>query len=384
MSTPGAAKGGLASVVRANERIRVLVVDDSTFMRKSLTTMLESDTSVQVVGVARNGEEAIQQVKVLEPDVVTMDVEMPGMSGIQALERVMKEHPVPVLMVSSLTTEGAAETLHALELGAVDFVAKQLDGVATKIEHIQADLLNKVKTAHQAGSKIRRSLSVKRPTSNGPGAASNAWRSTSPDASSGISSKTVVATRGSRIVAIGCSTGGPQALMEIMPMIPRDFPAGIIIVQHMPKTFTKPFAERMNNICALSVREAANGDEVKPGHVLIAPGGVQFRIKRASLTSHIVTLSPNVERHLHAPAVDIMLQSVAETFAERSIGIILTGMGHDGLEGMKAIKAANGRTIAQDEASCVVYGMPKAVVEAGCAEKVVPLSHVVGELLNMV
>lgn len=354
------------------EMIRVLVVDDSTFMRKSLSTMLASDKSIQVIGVARNGEEAIQQVQTLNPDVVTMDVEMPGMSGIQALEHIMKAHPVPVVMVSSLTTEGASETLRALELGAVDYVAKQLDGVATKIDHVQADLLSKVRAAFHAGGRVRGS----RPRPSATAAAKSVPTS--------ISSHAVSITRGSRIVGIGCSTGGPQALMEIMPLLPVDFPAGIVIVQHMPKTFTKPFADRLNTICALNVREAADGDEVKPGEVLIAPGGAHFRIKRRSITSCVVALSPNIEHHLHAPAADFMLQSVAEVYGERSIGIILTGMGHDGLQGMKAIKAAKGRTIAQDEASCVVYGMPKAVVEAGCAEKVVPLGQVVGELLNMV
>ncbi len=371
MNTPGAQKVDSMGDAAPHTKIRVLVVDDSTFMRKSLTSMLESDKSVQVVGAARNGEEALQQVKALNPDVVTMDVEMPGMSGIQALEHIMREHPTPVLMVSSLTTEGAGETLRALELGAVDYVAKQLDGVATKIENIQTDLLSKVRTAHQAGARVRRGTPR---TSSSP---------VKPTAKA-ISSHSVSVTRGSRLVAIGCSTGGPQALMEILPMIPGDFPAGIVIVQHMPRTFTKPFADRLNAVCALSVREAAEGDEIKPGQILIAPGGLQFRVKRRSITSCVVALTANVEHHLHAPAADIMLKSVAEVYGERSIGIILTGMGHDGLEGMKAIKAAKGRSIAQDEASCVVYGMPKAVVEAGCAEKVVPLGHVVGELLNMV
>lgn len=358
------------SLPASKDKIRVLVVDDSTFMRKSLTTMLEADRGIEVVGAARNGEEALAQVKSLHPDVVTMDVEMPGMSGLQALERIMQECPTPVLMVSSLTTEGAAETLRALELGAVDYVPKQLDGVATKIENIQADLLAKVRVAHQAGSRVRR----------GPARPAPALK----PAAKAISAHSVSVTRGSRIVAIGCSTGGPQALMEILPAIPGDFPAGIVIVQHMPKTFTKPFADRLNTVCALTVREAADGDEIKAGEILIAPGGLQFRVKRKSITSCVVALSPNVERHLHAPAADIMLKSVADVYGERSIGIILTGMGHDGLEGMKAIKAAKGRSIAQDEGSCVVYGMPKAVVEAGCAEKIVPLQHVVGELLNMV
>ncbi|HQY57514.1 MAG: chemotaxis response regulator protein-glutamate methylesterase [Nitrospira sp.] len=352
-------------------RVRVLVVDDSAFMRKSLSSMLEANKQIQVVGVARNGEEAVQQVLQLKPDVVTMDVEMPGMTGLQALQQIMAKHPVPVIMVSSITVEGAQETLQALEWGAIDFVPKQLDGVASKITEIQNLLVPKVLAARYAGAKLKKvpliggAKSVALPTK-------------------ALSSLSVSMTRGSKIIAIGCSTGGPQALFEIMPTIPADCPAGIVIVQHMPKSFTKPFAERLNNLCALEVREAVDGDEVKPGRVLVAPGGLQFRVVKKSITSSVVKLSPNVENHPHAPCADIMMQSVAALYGERTIGVILTGMGHDGLEGMRAIKAAKGRTVAQDEASSVVYGMPKAVVEAGCAEKVVSLSKVIGEIMNMV
>jgi two-component system chemotaxis response regulator CheB len=322
--------------------------------------------------MARNGEEALQQVHQLNPDVVTMDVEMPGMNGIDALKHIMAEHPVPVIMVSSLTTEGANDTLKALELGAVDYIPKQLDGVAMRIQDIQNELIAKIIAASQAGDKIRgRKLNgTPRPVVKSRPA--------------GLTSHSVSVTRGSRVVAIGCSTGGPQALLEVLPAFPADFPAGIVIVQHMPKTFTKPFAERMNAVCALDVKEAVEGDEVKPGCILIAPGGVQCRVKRKSITSTVITLSPNIEHHLHAPSADVMMQSVASVYEERGIAVILTGMGHDGLEGMKAIKAAKGRTIAQDEKSCIVYGMPKAVVEAGYADKVIPLSGVVGEILNMV
>ena len=351
--------------------VRVLVVDDSAFMRKSLTTMLEEGKQIQVVGVARNGEEAVQQVQQLKPDVVTVDVEMPGMTGLQALQQIMTKNPVPVIMVSSVTVEGAQETLQALEWGAVDFIPKQLDGVASKIAEIQKILVPKVLAARYAGSKLKRLNVTGAPKLAVP-------------AAKALSSRSVSVTRGTKLIAIGCSTGGPQALFEIVPTIPADCPAGIVIVQHMPSSFTKPFAERLNNLCALEVREAVDGDEVKAGRVLVAPGGMQFRVVKKSITTSVVKLSPNYERHAHSPSVDIMLQSVAALFGERSIGVILTGMGHDGLEGMKAIKAAGGRTVAQDEASSVVYGMPKAVVEAGCAEKVVSLSKVIGEIMNMV
>ena len=351
--------------------VRVLVVDDSAFMRKSLTTMLEEGKQIQVVGVARNGEEAVQQVQQLKPDVVTMDVEMPGMTGLQALQQIMTKNPVPVIMVSSVTVEGAQETLQALEWGAVDFIPKQLDGVASKIAEIQKILVPKVLAARYAGSKLKRLTVTGAPKLSMPVAKA-------------LSSRSVSVTRGTKLIAIGCSTGGPQALFEIIPTIPADCPAGIVIVQHMPSSFTKPFAERLNNLCALEVREAVDGDEVKPGRVLVAPGGMQFRVVKKTITTSVVKLAPNYEKHAHAPSVDIMLQSVAALFGERSIGVILTGMGHDGLDGMKAIKAVGGRTVAQDEASSVVYGMPKAVVEAGCAEKVVSLSKVIGEIMNMV
>ncbi len=351
--------------------VRVLVVDDSAFMRKSLTTMLEEGKQIQVVGVARNGEEAVQQVQQLKPDVVTMDVEMPGMTGLQALQQIMAKNPVPVIMVSSVTVEGAQETLQALEWGAVDFIPKQLDGVASKIAEIQKILVPKVLAARYAGSKLKRLTVTGAPKLSMPVAKA-------------LSSRSVSVTRGTKLIAIGCSTGGPQALFEIIPTIPADCPAGIVIVQHMPSSFTKPFAERLNNLCALEVREAVDGDEVKPGRVLVAPGGMQFRVVKKTITTSVVKLAPNYEKHAHAPSVDIMLQSVAALFGERSIGVILTGMGHDGLDGMKAIKAVGGRTVAQDEASSVVYGMPKAVVEAGCAEKVVSLSKVIGEIMNMV
>ncbi|HEX7765683.1 MAG TPA: CheB methylesterase domain-containing protein, partial [Nitrospira sp.] len=248
----------------------------------------------------------------------------------------------------------------------------QLDGVATNIVEIERELIAKIVAASQATGKlaIRRSGGLMAPIVKPAGGA--------------LSAHSVSVTRGNRIVAIGCSTGGPQALMEVLPKLPADFPAAIVIVQHMPKTFTKPFAERMNQICPLEVKEAVDGDEVRAGLVLIAPGGVQFRVKKKTITTNIVSLSPNYEKHLHAPAADIMLQSVAALYGERGIGIILTGMGHDGLEGMKAIKSSQGRTIVQDEKTCIVYGMPKAVVEAGCADKVVPLPHIVGEVLNMV
>lgn len=355
-------------------RTKVLVVDDSAFMRKALSGMLEKDPRISVVGVARNGEEAIQKVNELRPDVVTMDVEMPGMNGLDALRQIMATTPVPVLMVSSLTEEGAKETMTALELGAVDYIPKHLEGVATNITAVEQELVGKVLAAASA-KLLRRS----------PGAGTVAAK---PIIKSGVAgtltASSVSATRGMKLVAIGCSTGGPLALQEILPLFPADFPAAVLIVQHMPKYFTKPFAERMNQMCQITVREAADGEVLVPGVALVAPGGVQLRVCRRQSINIEVSLSKDGEGLLHAPSADVMMKSVASLYAGRGIGVILTGMGHDGLEGMKEIKGAGGRTVAQNEATCTVYGMPKAVVDAGLADKVVPLSHIAGEVLNMI
>ncbi|WP_447977020.1 protein-glutamate methylesterase/protein-glutamine glutaminase [Candidatus Nitrospira bockiana] len=350
--------------------IRVLVVDDSAFMRKALCAMLAGDPRIGAVETARNGEEAIQKVAEWHPDVVTMDVEMPVMNGLEALRHIMKTQPLPVLMVSSLTTQGAEETLQALDWGAVDFVAKHLEGIATNISTIHHDLIAKVVAA--AGAKGR--VNAVRGPMGAPATSVGAT----------LTARSTSATRGSKIIAIGCSTGGPQALSELLPMFPEDLAAGILIVQHMPKCFTKPFAERMNQRCAIEVREAADHDDITPGVALLAPGGVQLRVARRQATKIQVTLSKDGEGLLHAPSVDVMMLSIAELYGERAVGVILTGMGQDGLEGMRAIKGAKGRTIAQNEATCTVYGMPRAVVEHGCAEKIVPLSQIAGEVMNMI
>ena len=347
--------------------IRVLVVDDSSFMRKIIANMLASDPRIQVVGTARNGDDALAQVTLLKPDVMTLDIEMPGRSGLDVLRQVMEETPLPVIMVSSLTEEGAKETLTALDLGAVDYVPKQLHDSAVNIVGIQQELIDKVVAAHRAGAKLH--LLTRHGNGNGK-------RDCLP-------AGTALHARGSKVVAIGCSTGGPKALLDILPLFPEDFPAPILVVQHMPKFFTGPFAERLNQLSRIEVREAAEGDALKPGLALIAPGGLHMRVKRLNALESAVSLSSEPVT-LHRPSVDVMMESVADAFTGRVVGVILTGMGHDGRDGMQAIKKAQGRTIAQDEATCVVYGMPKAVVENGTADKIVPLGKIAGEIANMV
>ena len=347
--------------------IKVLVVDDSAFIRKIISNMLASDPRISIVGTARNGEEALAQVKALKPDVMTLDIEMPGMNGLDVLRQVMAHNPLPILMVSSLTEEGAKETLMALELGAVDYIPKHLQGSVVNIVTIQQDLIEKVVMAHKVGPKLAqfgRQASREHPVS----------------ASLNL---TGYSGRGHKMVAIGCSTGGPKALLEILPLFPKDFPGPILVVQHMPKFFVGPFAQRLDQLSQIEVREAVEGDVLKPGLALIAPGGVQLKVARRNTLEVVVKLSGEPVT-LHMPSVDVMMTSVAEVFPERVIGVILTGMGHDGMEGMAAIKKANGRTIAQDEATSVVYGMPKAVVDSGTADKIVPLEKIAGEIANMV
>ena len=351
--------------------IRVLVVDDSAFIRKVISNMLASDPRISIVGTARNGDEALAQVKALQPDVMTLDIEMPGMNGLEVLRQVMAHNPLPILMVSSLTEDGAKETVMALELGAVDYIPKHLKGSAVNIVSIQRELIEKVVMAHKVGPKrapFARQASGERPVSASVNLTGYSGRGNN---------------RGNKMVAIGCSTGGPKALLDILPLFPKDFPGPILVVQHMPKFFVGPFAQRLDQLSQIEVREAVEGDVLKPGLALIAPGGVQLKVVRRNTLEVVVKLSAEPVT-LHMPSVDVMMTSVAQVFPDRVIGVILTGMGHDGMEGMAAIKKANGRTIAQDEATCVVYGMPKAVVDSGMADKVVPLEKMAGEIANMV
>ena len=354
-------------IVMSVQPIKVLVVDDSLFMRSTVANMLDRDQRITVVGSARTGEEAIEKIAELHPDVVTLDIEMPGMNGLEALKRIMARTPMPVIMVSSLTEEGAKETIEALELGAVDFLPKLTRGVSANLSVIQRELSMKVIVAAGTAAKIRKPV----------GGQSSTMPTRAPR------TQAVTATRENRIIVIGCSTGGPKALEEVIPLFPNHFPAGILIVQHMPKLFTKSFAQRLNTHSQLEVREAVHGDIVAPGVVMVAPGGVQMRVALRKNLEVEIALASNNESLPHAPSVDILMESVAEVYSNRGIGVILTGMGQDGFNGMRAIKMAKGKTIVQDEATCIVYGMPKAVVDGGYADKVAPLSAIAGEVANM-
>ncbi|MFO7597883.1 MAG: chemotaxis response regulator protein-glutamate methylesterase [Desulfocurvibacter africanus] len=339
--------------------IRVVVIDDSAFMRKAISTMLAKDPEIQVVGTAHNGNEGIERIRELDPDVVTLDIEMPVMDGLTALRRIMMEMPRPVIMVSSLTTEGAEATLKAMELGAVDFISKELSKVSLDIIKIEADLQKKVKAV------AKRKLRHRTPLRPMPRSAESHLRER-------------IAAIGGRpvrdIVAIGVSTGGPPAVQKVLSSLPVDFPAAVLIAQHMPPAFTGPFAKRLDNVCAISVKEAEDGEPLKPGTVYIAPGGKHLKITQRG-TKLDVVVSPDPAGALYKPSVNVLISSVAETLGRRALGVILTGMGNDGLEGIRELKARGGRVLAQNDATCVVYGMPKAIVDAGLADRILGIDE---------
>ena len=357
--------------------IRVMVVDDSPFMRKALERMLQA-ADIEVVGSARDGLDALDKIPQLNPDIVTLDVEMPRLDGLGCLKRIMAEMPRAVLMVSSLTQEGAASTLEALALGALDFIPKETSLASASILQIQQDLQEKVRKLARSPrfSKSRPALAqpsqpglpapVPVPFSHGqvPQAVARVGAISGPRA---------------ELLAIGCSTGGPKALQDLLPALPKSLPVPCLIVQHMPGTFTKAFAERLNGICQVEVREAVHGETALPGCVYIAPGGLHMLYRQRG-ASGIIELSAEPSTSLHRPSVDVMFQSIADTCTRQVLAMILTGMGSDGTKGMVALKAKGAHTLAEAEESCIVYGMPRAAFERGCVDQVAPLQDMAGIL----
>jgi two-component system chemotaxis response regulator CheB len=345
----------------------VLVADDSAFMRTALTRMIESEPSLRVSGTAQSGQEALDKIARLQPDVVTLDVEMPGLNGLETLKRIMKEFPRPVIMVSSLTQEGAETTLEALDLGAFDYLPKQSSFVSLDIVKIRAELVAKIKAA---ADHRRRRPAPKTPPPT-PALAPAPLRA---------AAVRVAPT----IVALGTSTGGPKALQEILPMLPADLPVPVLIVQHMPIGFTGPFARRLDNLSKVNVREATQEEPIEPGVVYIAPAGQHMTVNRRGASKATVHLSPTPDNVLHIPSVDIMMLSVAEVFHSLAMGVIMTGMGADGAKGMQAIARGGGLTVGQDEASCTVYGMPRTCAEMGILQRVVSLHHIPNQILEAI
>ncbi|MBI3405569.1 MAG: chemotaxis response regulator protein-glutamate methylesterase [Acidobacteria bacterium] len=331
-------------------------------MRTALTRMIESDVELKVVGQAQNGVEALDMVASLNPDVITLDIEMPRLDGIGVLRRLMEENPKPVIMVSSLSQEGAEVTLQAFDLGAFECIPKQLSYASLDIIKIREQLVAKVKAA--ARYKPRR---PKRPV---------------PRKSTVIEAGAFSAFPKPEVVAIGTSTGGPGALREIIAGLPKDLPVGVLVVQHMPPGFTGPLAKRLDSLAQVRVFEAVNEQPIEPGHVLIAPAGFQMHAYRRSATKYSVRISREPNHTLHIPSVDETMLSVAEVFGGHSVGVILTGMGNDGAKGMRAIFEKGGITIGQDESSCVVYGMPRACAEMNVLRRVAPLANVSEEIIQ--
>jgi two-component system chemotaxis response regulator CheB len=367
-----------------SKKIRVLIVDDSALMRQALTKLLQRDDQIEVVGAAPDPFIARDKIKALNPDVLTLDVEMPRMDGLTFLEKLMQAHPMPVVMVSSLTEMGCETTLRALELGAVDFISKPKVDLREHLDEVAQEVAAKVRAAAMA--RVRRTAS-REPRADGPGAVRGS-RAGQPGRAAGQSAQAGVPARSAamikttdRIIAVGASTGGTEALKEFLVAMPADAP-GIVIVQHMPEHFTRSFAERCNQLCTIRVKEAVDGDRILVGHALIAPGNFHMALRRNGAQYYVQVFSgPPVNRH--RPSVDVLFDSAAEWAGRNAVGVIMTGMGADGAKGLLAMRQMGARTIAQDEATCVVFGMPKEAIEAGAAETVLPLPRIADAALEM-
>ena len=333
-------------------KIRALVVDDSALIRKLLTEIINSQQDMEAVGAAPDPIAAREMIRSLNPDVLTLDVEMPKMDGLEFLEKLMRLRPMPVVMVSTLTEKGSEITLRALELGAVDFVAKPRIDIVNGLQHYAQEITDKIRIA--ASARLRRSMPV---------AASDARPALAALNNRGLST--------AKVIIVGASTGGTEAIKEFLIHLPPDSP-GILIAQHMPEGFTRSFAERLNRLCRITVTEAAHGERILPGHAFIAPGHSHLLLKRSG--SHYMTelsQSPPVNRH--RPSVELLFRSAAQAAGPNAIGVILTGMGKDGALGMLEMHRAGAHTFAQDENTCVVFGMPKEAIAAGGVDEVVPL-----------
>lgn len=391
--------------------VKVLVVDDSGFFRRRLTEILSSDVNIQVVGTASNGREAVEQALALHPDVITMDYEMPVMDGITAVRTIMQRCPTPVLMFSSLTHEGARVTLDALDAGAVDYLPKNFEDISRNPQKVKQMLCDKIHvlamsnrrvwtrpSTPSAATPVSSTAAVAKTPLATPPLSSRTTETVLPSSTAprarmavppvrsvlGHSEAPVAKTTSSpkrkayKLLAIGTSTGGPVALQRVLTRLPADFPAPIVIVQHMPAAFTHAFAERLNKLCKIDVKEAEEGDILRPGLALLAPGGKQMMIDARGA----VRVLPGDERLNYKPCVDITFGSAAKVYHDKVLAVVLTGMGADGREGARMLKQAGSQVWAQDEASCVIYGMPMAIVKADLADAIYSLDDIGGYLIE--
>ena len=352
-----------------SSKIKVLVVDDSAFMRRVVSDMVASDATMEVVGIARDGVDAIDKAEKLRPDVITLDIEMPRMNGLEALEILTGKMGIPTIMFSSHTQEGAEITITALEKGAFDFLPKPDNAYFAPLDQVRQELVEKIKEVKKAnlGNLVVRQTAprpVIQPVNTGR-----------------IS---VLPRDFKKVIALGTSTGGPRALQEVIPFLHAEIDASFLVVQHMPPNFTKSLADRLNSLSPLQVKEAEDGDAIIRGRVLIAPGNYHMIAERKAEGRYQVRLTQTPTVEGHRPSATVMLRSVAETFGPTAIGVILTGMGGDGSDGMVAIKAAGGQTIAEDESTCVVFGMPKVAISKNAVDYIVPLPKISARITGLV
>lgn len=350
------------------DKIKVLIVDDSAFMRKVISDILESDSMIEVIGTARNGEDALKKIESLQPDVITLDVEMPVLDGIATLKEIMNRYPLPVVMLSSLTHHGANQTIKALELGAFDFIGKPSGPISLDIHKVKDELLEKVKMAANSKGKIRLSKQYK---------SLNKYNNTK-----------IIHTNDSKhinsIVAIGTSTGGPRALQTVLTKLPSDIPAPIVIVQHMPAGFTKSLAERLDSICEIKVVEASDNIELENGYAYIAPGGYQMSVIKSNNKYILITDKNAAALSGHKPSVDYLFNSIAELHIENILAVIMTGMGGDGSKGLSAIKQRKSYAIAEDESTCVVFGMPRVAIQTGLVDSILPGDQIAEQIITYI
>ncbi|RMQ44925.1 Chemotaxis response regulator protein-glutamate methylesterase [Pseudomonas cichorii] len=373
--------------------VKVLVVDDSGFFRRRVSEILSSDPNIQVVGTATNGKEAIEQALALKPDVITMDYEMPMMDGITSVRHIMQRIPTPVLMFSSLTHEGARVTLDALDAGAVDFLPKNFEDISRNPTKVKQLLCEKINSIARSNRRFSASAPAAAPAAPAPAPAAAPGRAPVPPART-VPTRTAPAPaahapshahapaahahsaapkrKAYKLVAIGTSTGGPVALQRVLTQLPANFPAPIVLIQHMPAAFTKAFAERLDKLCNISVKEAEDGDILRPGLALLAPGGKQMMVDGRGA----IKILPGDERLNYKPCVDITFGSASKSYGDKVLAVVLTGMGADGREGARLLKQGGSSVWAQDEASCVIYGMPMAIVKADLADAIYSLDDI--------
>jgi two-component system chemotaxis response regulator CheB len=350
-------------------KTRVVVVDDSALVRSLLTEIINRQPDMQCIGTASDPYAAREMIRNLDPDVITLDVEMPRMDGLDFLSKLMRLRPMPVVMVSTLTERGAEVTLKALELGAIDFVAKPKIGVADGLKQLAAEITDKIRIASKA--RVTKLQSA-------PAAAPAAGAGAAPAAPVAPVSLGRLSTE--KLIFIGASTGGTEATKEVLMALPHDSPA-VVITQHMPPGFTRSYANRLDGLCRIRVKEAVDGDRIIPGHAYIAPGGLHLSVERSG-ANYIARVTDGEPVNRHKPSVDVLFQSAARVVGPNALGIMLTGMGADGAKAMRAMRDAGSYNVCQDEASCVVFGMPREAIAHGAAHEVLPLSKIAGHIIE--